>query len=303
MKISTNKPMKPLLNYLGSKAGIASELIRRMPPEAAESRVEVFAGAHALELALPRAKRQAILNDLDADVIGAAETVAGDAEGVMGHLRSLRSSQSTFNRIRDLRDGADWYELPTTQRAAYMIYLSRESVNANMRAFSLSTKRRSSFKPDRDLVPYAERYEGVTFTNMDWWTLLDKIVFKPKDVALFMFLDPPYVIADGRKHYRYNFDATDHLLLARALARINSLNDASRRNVKVMVTYDDDSDGLIRALYRPEFGWNLEVLEVAYDAGNGTVRNELIITNYAQSASDSGNHIDIARRGKEGPNA
>lgn len=280
MMISKHKPMKPLLNYLGSKAGIAPELIRRLPREAVESRVEVFAGAHALELALPRAKHQAILNDLDADVIGAAEAVAGDAEGVMSHLRPLRSSQATFNRIRNLRDQAAWHELLPVQRAAYMIYLSRESVNANMRSFSLSAKRRSSFHADWDLKPYAQRYEGVTFTSFDWKELLERLVFKPKAVDIFLFVDPPFVISDGRKHYRFNFDGVDHVLLARKLTRINELNDGQQRNAKIMISYDDDPGGFIRMLYRPEFGWHIDEIDVSYDAGNHSKCSELIIMNY-----------------------
>lgn len=280
MKITENKPMKPLLNYLGSKAGIAPDLIKRLPREAEESRVELFAGSHALELALPPAKRTAILNDLDADVIGAAESVACDAEGVMSHLRTLRSSRATFNHVRDLREQAAWHELSRCQRAAYMIYLSRESVDANMRSFSLSAKRRSSFHADWDLTPYAERYKGVTFTNFDWRELLDRLVFKPKTVEIFLFIDPPFVISDGRKHYRLNFGTVDHVLLARALARINELNGRPERNAKIMISYDDDRDGFIRALYREKLGWRVDTIDVSYDAGNHAQRSELLITNY-----------------------
>ena len=117
-------------------------------PAAFEARVELFAGAHGIDLALPRAKCAAILNDLDADVIGVPEAVASEPEAVMSYLRQLRSSRFTFNRIRDLREQPEWYELLSAQRAAFMIYLARESVNSNMHAFSLSAKRRSSFKPN-----------------------------------------------------------------------------------------------------------------------------------------------------------
>ena len=161
-----------------------------------------------------------------------------------------------------------------------MIYLSRESVNANMRSFSLSAKRRSSFHADWDLLPYAQRYQGVTFTNLDWRELLERLVFKPKTVNIFLFLDPPFVISDGRKHYRLNFGSVDHVLLARTLARINELNDSKQRNAKIMISYDDDSDGFIRALYRPEFGWHIDAIDVSYDAGNHSQCSELLIMNY-----------------------
>lgn len=281
--IDNPKRLKPLLNYLGSKAGLADQLIRRMPPEVLESRAELFAGSSAVELALPPAKRNAILNDLDADVIGVLEAVASEPKAVKRHLQKLRSSRDTFNRIRDLREQPEWNSLPPAQRAAYMVYLSRESVNANMRSFSLSSKRRSSFNSDVDLTPYAKRYEGVTFTNFDWRELLERLVFKPKAVNIFLFIDPPFVVSDGRKHYRLNFDGVEHVLLARRLARVNALNNGQQRNAKIMISYDDDSGGFIRALYRPEFGWHIDELDVSYDAGNHAKRSELIITNYDPS--------------------
>ena len=126
--IPKQQRLKPLMNYLGSKARSADRFIERMPPVAFEARVELFAGAHGIELALPRAKRAAILNDLDADVIGVPEAVASEPEAVMSYLQHLRSSRATFNRIRDLRERPEWHELPSAQRAAFMIYLSRESV-------------------------------------------------------------------------------------------------------------------------------------------------------------------------------
>lgn len=149
-----------------------------------------------------------------------------------------------------------------------------------MHAFSLSAKRRSSFKPDLDLLPYAKRYEGVVFTNFDWKELLHRLVFKPPVVSLFVLADPPFVVSDRRRHYRHNFDSVDHLVLARTLARANELNRGVRRDVKIMVSYDDDPAGYIRSLYRPEFGWYVEDIEVSYNAGNHAKRRELIITNY-----------------------
>ena len=106
------------------------------------------------------------------------------------------------------------------------------------------------------------------------------LVFKPKTVSLFLFVDAPYVVSDGQKHYRHNFQTVDHLLLARSLARINEMNDGKNRNVKTMLTYDEGASGFIRSLYRPEFGWQIEEFAVSYDAGNHSGGVELIITNY-----------------------
>jgi hypothetical protein len=71
-------------------------------------------------------------------------------------------------------------------------------------------------------------------------------------------------------------------MLARTLAKINELNDGERRNVKLMVSYDDDPGGFIRSLYRPEYGWWLETIDVRYGSEHraNRCRNELLIMNY-----------------------
>lgn len=281
-------PIKPLLTYIGSKDYQAHALSNRMPSVAFESRFETFAGGLGLERNLPVAKRQAIVNDIDPDVIGAYETAAGDPAGVMAELQTMRSSRATFNRLRHLRDSAAWWDLADIERAAAMIYLSKNSVNANMKAFSVSSKTRSNFNPGMDLRPHGERLRRVTFENLHWRDLFERLIFKPREVNLFAYNDPPYVVADSQKHYRFNFDAAQHIAFARSLARINAENDGERRRVFVMVSYDDDPAGLIRALYRPEFGFVIEKIQTHYASEHHVdrCRDELVITNYDTKAFD-----------------
>lgn len=276
-------PMPPYFGYLGSKRTMVENVLRpRLHPLAFRSRVEFFAGGLSLELALPPAKVQAIVNDLDGDIIGTHEAVATNPDEVMRELGRFHPSRRMFNHIRDLRDNAGWHELTDAKRAAAIIYLSQCSVNSNMRAFSVSSTRRSGFNPQLDLSPYSKRLRGITFEDLHYEKLLNRLVFKPCEVHLFGFLDPPYVVADSKKHYRLNFNHVEHLKLARMLARVNELNDDKSREVRLMLTYDDDPDGFIRSLYRPEFGWRIDAVPVAYEAENraGRSRTELVIMNY-----------------------
>ena len=277
-------------SYIGSKNGMAAELEARMPPEAYISYCEPFAGGAGLFLAKPKAKRN-ILNDLDPDVIQTHATVAAQPELVMAELEKLRPSRVTFNRLRDLRVSTGWQELVDAERAADFIYLTKCSVNGNTRSFSNSSKTNSNYSPHFDLQPYAGRFERVTFENLHWKELLHRLVFKPQDVTLFLYCDAPYVTSDSEKHYRFNFDAVEHVMLARALARINELNDGERRNVKLMISYDDDPNGFIRSLFRPEFGWWIETIKVNYDSEHraNRCRNELVIMNYDPTSVVSGN--------------
>ncbi len=273
--------LRPYFGYIGSKSGMRDELIARMPPEAMTSNCEFFAGGTSLFLGKRKAKCNT-LNDIDPDVINTHVAVAGMPEQVMAVLSEMRPSRITFNRLRDLRGTADWHDLDDAQRAAYFIYLGKNSVNSSFESFSNSSKVRSSFNPHFDLRPYSAKFDGVTFENLDWRELLNRLVLKPKEVTLFAYLDPPFVVSDSKKYYRFNFDTAEHIMLARALAKINELNNGERRNVKLMVSYDDDPGGFIRSLYRPEFGWWIETIEVRYGSEHraNRCRSELLIMNY-----------------------
>ena len=268
--------------YLGSKTGMMPELNSRMPPEAYLSYCEPFVGGAGVFLGKHKARFN-ILNDIDSDVLEGHETVAAKPRAVMRELKKLRPSRRTFNRLRDLRDTAAWHGVSAAERAANFIYIVKCSVNANMRSFSNSTKSRSTFNPHYNLIPYSAKFGRVTFEHLHWMELLKRFVLKPNEVTMFLYCDPPYVTSDVEKHYRYNFDGVEHLLLARTLAKIHERNDAEKRNVKIMVSYDDDPEGFIRSLYRPEFGWLIDTIEARYESEHraNRCRDELVITNYA----------------------
>lgn len=274
--------IKPLLTYIGSKDNQSQLLRDRMPPVAFESRVETFAGGLGIERNLPRAKIQAIVNDIDPDVIGTYVAAVGRPDEVMTVLRTMRPCRVTFNRLRDSRNTPAWWDQSDAERAAAMIYLAKNSVNSCMKSFSVSSKSRSNFNPNMDLRPFRDRFEGVLFENLYWRDLFEPLIFKPREVCLFLYQDAPYVVADSQKYYRFNFDSTQHIALARSVARVNALNDGERRRVYLMLSYDDDPAGFIRSLYRPEFGFTIETIQTHYASEHHAdrCRNELVITNY-----------------------
>ncbi len=276
-----DKSLPSYYGYIGSKSGMAEQLIKRMPSEAYGSYCEVFAGGLGLFLKKPKAKVN-IANDLDADVIETHSVVAAQPEAVMVELSKLRPCRSVFNRLRHLRGHSGWHELSAAKRAAAFLYIAKCSVNGNMKSFSNSSKTTSNFNPRFNLRPYSAKFDAVTFENLHWRELLHRLVFKPPEATLFLYIDPPYVVADSRKHYRFNFDPVEHLMLAHSLARINDLNKAGTHNVKVMVSYDDDPEGYVRSLYRPEFGWHIDTVSTRYisEHRKNSSNEELVITNY-----------------------
>jgi site-specific DNA-adenine methylase len=115
--------------------------------------------------------------------------------------------------------------------------------------------------------------------HLDILDLLERYVLRPNKVRALLYLDPPYVVAKKFNLYAKNFDAVDHLLLADQLRLINQRN-GGQRNVRIVLTYDDDP--LIRAFYRPEFGWHVGRLALRYGGKHAAdPTDEILITNFA----------------------
>ncbi len=129
-----DQSLRPYFGYLGSKSSLCDELIARMPPEAMTSNCEVFAGGAGLFLGKRKAKFN-ILNDLDPDVCNVHVAVSAAPERVMKEMSMLRPCRATFNRLRTLRETAAWHDLDDAQRAAYFIYLGKNSVKRLRRSF------------------------------------------------------------------------------------------------------------------------------------------------------------------------
>jgi site-specific DNA-adenine methylase len=170
--------------------------------------------------------------------------------------------------------------LPEVERAAYVLYLVKCSAAGKMESFCASARGGSNFNPAIDLHPYSQKLDRVIFENVDWRMLAERVALKPNEASLFIYADPPYTVAEARSHYRHNFRFEDHLMLARVLTRISQRNDGGRRNVKIMVSYDEDP--LIRSLYRPQLGWRIDEISVGYRIAQDkkAMRHELVITNY-----------------------
>jgi len=162
-----------------------------------------------------------------------------------------------------------------------MIHLLSCSVNAKTDSpFPASGTRPMNFHPDRDLRPYADMLRGSTFECLHWSELLDRYALQPRTISCLVYCDPPYVVTETGAHYRHCFDRVDHILLARKLTDIHQRNDAERR-VRIIVSYDDDEDGYIRSLYRPEFGWHVKTVPIQYRSGHhASATQELLITNF-----------------------
>ena len=272
--------MRPLFPYMGGKAPVREALTQIMMSRPHQTYIEAFLGSGAVFYATPKAKIS-VLNDDDPDVLGIHTAIASDYQAVMTERQRLVVGRPTYRQIQTERRSPNWCDLPDAQRAARMMYIFSCAVNAKQDSpFPASATRPINYDPDKDLQPYADKLKGITFECLDWSELLDRYVLQPTSISCMLYADPPYVVSQKGKHYGRNFTVIDHVMLARKLALINKRNGAAR-SVGTVVTYDDDESGLIRSLYRPEFGWHIRPLSVKYKSGHHAhATNELLITNF-----------------------
>jgi DNA adenine methylase len=268
------------VGVIGSKTSVADQLIGMMPPEAfGKCFIELFAGGAGVFFAKEPARIN-VLNDADPDLATMHEAVQREPAAVEAELRVLLDDDRTFRRLSELRDSDEWWSLPVARRAAAVIYLHKASVNSNQVALSSSAKVRSSFNPDFDLTKWAEKLKRVQIRSFDWRKCLDTYLYGSLPVEAFVFADPPYVVADKRRHYRINFHPVEHVRFWHRMTQVIKDN-GPRRNVKVMITYDDEP--FIRALYREADGWYVVPFAINYASAHdaGQVRREIVITNYS----------------------
>jgi len=271
--------MKAPIPYMGGKGPVREYLSQVMSSRTHTTFLETFGGSFAVYYEKPKAKIN-VLNDLDPDVIGIHSAIAADHAAVMAERQRLPVGRLTYQQIQAERHSPQWFDLTDPQRAARMMYVYSCAINAKQDSpFPASATRPINYDPEKDLQPYADKLKGVTFECLDWSELLDRYVLQPRSISCMLYADPPYVVSAKGKHYSRNFAAIDHVMLARTLALINQRN-TGERSVDIVVTYDDD--GLIRALYRPEFGWYLNHLPVKYKSGrHANATNELLISNFS----------------------
>ena len=123
----------------------------------------------------------------------------------------------------------------------------------------------------------AKLLQDVSITISDYALLLNA----PGD-DVFIYLDPPYLansgFNDGSLLYRHNFAVEDHTRLAQ---------DVRKCPHKVLLSYDDDKDGIIRDLYSVA-NFNIYEENWTYCGSSSAdgqskkkkIGKELIITNY-----------------------
>lgn len=230
--------LQPLIKWPGGKRWLVPEIAAHAPP-LYRRYIEPFAGGAAIFFGLK--PDQAILSDINADLMEFYSVVARQPEELISRINALKNTETAYYRIREL--------VPTCEldRAARFLYLTRLSFNGIYRVnlkgeFNVPYGQKSWMAPcDPDHVRRcAEVLARATLLTADF-----RDVLRQAESGDFVYVDPPYTVAHNNNGFlKYNeriFSWNDQCDLAEAA------RSAAARGAMVIISNADHFD--LRKLY------------------------------------------------------
>ena len=282
------RPRSPL-RYPGGKAKTAGTIRHYRPMRVQEFR-EPFAGGASMYFQTAYMFERAWLNDMHEGLIAFYRALRDRPEAFIAECRAISPQRPddplTERGVRGgkpknarLKEVFDSVKLNDECDQALRYFLVNRMVHGSGRVNYAIPSRLYFSNPagwniveSDDLWRAAEALQGVRLTCGDYRVLLNE----PGD-DVWIYLDAPYVVnsylTPTAQLYQHNFTIDDHRQFA-----------ATVRNCKhnVLISYDDDGDGLVRELF-PRSDYWIEELGWMY-AGTTEKKKrrgrELLIANY-----------------------
>ena len=272
--------MKPIIKWVGGKQGNL-EHIRKLLPQTYNKYYEPFLGGGAVLLDLN--PKEAVVNDINYELINMYLQVRDNVEGVIKYLSSLdwthehsgEDPKEVYYAIRGLFN--NHLGDKTVDQAARFIYLNKHCFNGLYRVNSkgqfnvpFNGKLTGASAHMDHLREVSKQIQNVEFKCGDFETCLANA-----EAGSLVFIDSPYAPLTPTSFVDYTkegFAYEDHVRLA------NVFKELSDTGVYCMLTNHDTE--LIRELYKD---YNITVVDVRRSInrnGDGRKGKEVIITNY-----------------------
>lgn len=218
----------PILRWAGSKRKLITKITALFPSDY-KRYIEPFAGSACVFSAI--APRQAILSDINLELMETYKTLATFPSRVGGALEAWDMKKRTYYDVRDL----DPKDLGPIKRCARFIYLNRRCFNGVFRRnrngeFNVPLGRRTGRMPaTEDLKRFGKLLAVANIRACDF----ERSVSRAKDGDL-LYLDPPYTRPGTRFRGEYGWDAfreCDEVRLVKAIRA------AAKRGAHVVLSY------------------------------------------------------------------
>ena len=274
-----NNLVAPVLKWVGGKRQLLGEITPLLPGQIT-TYCEPFLGGGAVLFSLQPSN--AVVNDLNADLITVYEVIRDDVEALIASLKHHENTAAYFYAIRDMdRDKAKYQALSKVERASRMIYLNKTCFNGLFRVNS-SGEFNTPFgqyknpnivnEPVLRAVSCYFRDSGIRFYSEDFAATLDRV-----EAGGFVYLDPPYdPVSDTASFTGYNkggFDKSEQIRLKQCC------DDLTRRGVKFLLS--NSATPFIRELYQ---GYEMTIVKakraINADATKRGAIEEVLIRNY-----------------------
>lgn len=240
--------LKPFLKWAGGKRQLLPVLTRYLPTHF-HSYYEPFVGAGAFLLNLQ--PRQAVINDLNQELINCYRVIQKHPAALIDHLERHQNEADYFYELRALDRAPDTFQqLSVIERASRTIYLNKTCYNGLYRV-----NRKGQFN-----APFGKYRNPTIADHQGIWAVHRFLNSRPTRILSidfeqavqtaragdFVYFDPPYdPVSPSASFTAYQQEAFGRPE-QRRLARV--VQDLSRRGVRVMLS--NSATDFIRSLYK-----------------------------------------------------
>jgi DNA adenine methylase len=261
-----------VIRWAGSKRLLLPQIHRYLPSRW-DRYLEPFVGSGCLFFSFSNAPAQAILGDINKELIETYEQLAQHPVELHGMVNGLPEDKPSYYWIRSIQPHA----LTPLERAARFIYLNRFAFNAVYRVnrrgeFNVPRGKNTGALPTLDQYHFsAARLKRTKLYASDFEGIL-----QISGEGDFVYLDPPYAKAGHPRYGEYGYQAFSEDDIGRFVKAVKA---ASRRGAKILISYAE-ADG-IRRLFK---AWNHHRVLVRRNVA-GFLRDrrrvaEVLLTNY-----------------------
>lgn len=280
MKIRTK--LKPFTKWTGGKRQLLEVLTANMPEEY-ETYYEPFIGGGALFFELQPSN--AVINDLNSDLVRTYETIKNNVEELIDHLyiHDEHNAKEYYYDIRSMDRDGRYDEMSDAEKAARLMYMLRVNFNGLYRVNSKGQfntpygKYKNPKIVDEDLLYSISHYlnnNNVSILNKSFEEAL-----KTAKEGDFIYLDPPYVPLSASSSFTAytseGFGYEEQVLLRDTFVELD------KRGCYVMLS--NSSAELVYDLYKDYSDTTIEVGATRMINSNAKKRGvvkELLIKNY-----------------------
>lgn len=278
-EITKNKLAAPVVKWVGGKRQLLDEIAPRLPKRIT-TYCEPFLGGGAVLFSLQ--PKNAIVNDLNADLMLVYEVIRDDVESLIAALEQHENTAEYFYHIRDLdRDKEAYSKLSSVERASRTIYLNKTCYNGLFRV-NASGEFNTPFghykNPNIVNAPVLRAVsEYLTENNIQLFHMDFEEVLQQVPKGGFVYLDPPYdPVSDTASFTGYNrggFGREQQERLRRCC------DELAARGVRFLLS--NSATSFIKELYT---GYTVEIVHakraINSDASKRGAVEEVLIRNY-----------------------